>query len=231
MWYDCRFRAYPDRTGVTAEAERHIDVHRQAYNHIRYEYNALDTDENNIGSAYQHQKRLTEWKDEWPIFSEVHSKALQKTVERFYDNLSEKKQNGHKVGWLKWKSPREYQFHAFFVLTGALLAEVTIGSALALESRAVIGASGAVFAVVGYAITGNELADRLLGALDRLTATSGSVTVALIGAAALAAVATSGPRTAVVGHAAGLAIGLLAGRHRLLHVGRTSTVTPRRGGA
>jgi putative transposase len=112
MWYDYRFRAYPDRTGVTSEVERHIDIHRQAYNHTRYEYNVLDTDEDNIGSAYQHQKRLTEWKDEWPVFSKVHSKALQKTVERFYDNLSnlsEKKQNGHKVGWLKWKSPSEYQ--------------------------------------------------------------------------------------------------------------------------
>jgi len=112
MWYDYRFRAYPNRTGVTVEVERHIDIHRQTYNHTRYEYQTLDTDEANIGSAYQHQKRLTEWKDEWPVFSEVHSKALQKTVERFYDNLSnlsEKKQNGHKVGWLKWKSPREYQ--------------------------------------------------------------------------------------------------------------------------
>jgi len=97
---------------VTAEAERHIDIHRQAYNHTRYEYNALDIDEHTIGPAYQHQKRLTVWKDEWPIFSDVHSKALQKTVERFYDNLSslsEKKQSGHNAGWLKWKSPREYQ--------------------------------------------------------------------------------------------------------------------------
>ena len=84
MWYDYRFRAYPDRTGVTAEVERHIDIHRQAYNHTRYEYQTLETDEDNIGSAYQHQKRLTEWKTEWPVFSEVHSKALQKTVERFY---------------------------------------------------------------------------------------------------------------------------------------------------
>ncbi len=112
MWYDYRFRAYPDRIGVTSEAERHINIHRQAYNHTRYEYQALNTDEANIGSAYQHQKRLTEWKDEWPVFSEVHSKALQKTVERFYDNLSnlsEKKAKGHNVGWLKWKSPREYQ--------------------------------------------------------------------------------------------------------------------------
>ncbi len=112
MWYDYRFRAYPDRTGVTTEVERHIDIHRQAYNHTRYEYNALNTDEDTIGSAYQHQKRLTEWKDDWIIFKEVHSKALQKTVERFYNNLSnlsKKKQNGHKVGELRWKSPREYQ--------------------------------------------------------------------------------------------------------------------------
>jgi putative transposase len=112
MWYDYRYRAYPDRTGVTAEVERHIDIHRQAYNHTRYEYNSLDTGEDNIGSAYQHHKRLTGWKAEWPVFSDVHSKALQKTVGRFYDNLStlkEKKQNGHNVGWLRWKSPREYQ--------------------------------------------------------------------------------------------------------------------------
>ena len=112
MWYDYRFRAYPDQTGVTAEAEHHIDIHRQAHNHTRHEYQTLDTDEDHIRSAYQHQKRLTEWKDEWPVFSEVHSKTLQKTVGRFYDNLSSlsgKKQNGHTVGWLNWKSPKEYQ--------------------------------------------------------------------------------------------------------------------------
>ncbi|TYL36154.1 transposase [Natronococcus pandeyae] len=112
MWYDYRYRAYPDQTGVTAEVERHIDIHRQAYNHTRYEYTTLDTDTQNVGTAYQHHKRLPDWKDMWPIFSEVHSKALQKTVKRFYDNLgilSEKKKNGHNVGWLKWKSPREYQ--------------------------------------------------------------------------------------------------------------------------
>jgi putative transposase len=112
MWYDYRFRAYLDRTGVTAEAERHIDIHRQAYNHTRYEYDTLDTDENKVGSAYQHQKRLTEWKDEWPVFSQAHSKALQKTVERFYNNLSnlsDKKEKGYKAGELRWKPPREYQ--------------------------------------------------------------------------------------------------------------------------
>jgi membrane associated rhomboid family serine protease len=112
------------------------------------------------------------------------------------------------------------RFHAFVVLTGALsgVAEVTLGSLVALNARAVVGVSGAVFALIGYAIAGNDLADRLLRALDRATARRGTVTVALVGLALVVAVVTSGPRTAVVGHAAGLAMGLLAGRRRVLHV-------------
>jgi membrane associated rhomboid family serine protease len=114
------------------------------------------------------------------------------------------------------------RFHAFVVLTGALsgVAEVTLGSLVALAPRAVVGASGAVFALLGYAITGNGLADRLLRALTRATAHRGAVTVALVAVAVVVAVVTGGPRTAVVGHAAGLSIGLLAGRRRLLHVRR-----------
>jgi putative transposase len=41
---------------------------------------------------------------------------LQRTVTRFYQNLdglSEQKQNGRKVGKLKWKSPREFQSMTF----------------------------------------------------------------------------------------------------------------------
>jgi len=85
-------------------------VHRQAYNYTRYEYENLDAD--TIGSAYKHHDRLTDWKDEYPVFKEVHSKALQRTVTRFYQNLSnlsKQKQHGNKVGKLKWKSPTEYQ--------------------------------------------------------------------------------------------------------------------------
>jgi membrane associated rhomboid family serine protease len=124
------------------------------------------------------------------------------------------------VGGLVERASSRVRFHAFFVLAGGLsgLAEVTLGSLVALDARAVVGASGAVFALLGYAITGNGLADRLLRRLDRLTARRGTVTAALVGLAVLFAVATSGPRTAVVGHAAGLSIGLLAGRRRLLHV-------------
>ncbi len=113
MEYSHRYPAYPTQE-VAAELERHIDIHRQAYNYTRYEYENVDADD--IGSAYKHHYRLPDWKDEFPVFSEVNSKALQRTVSRFYDNLSNLKdqtENGNKVGKLNWKSPREFQSMTF----------------------------------------------------------------------------------------------------------------------
>ena len=109
MEYSHRYRAYPTQQ-VAAALDHHIDIHRQAYNYARYEYENVDAD--NIGSAYKHHYRLTDWKDEYPVFKEVHSKALQRTVTRFYQNLSnlaKQKENGRTVGMLNWKAPREYQ--------------------------------------------------------------------------------------------------------------------------
>ena len=113
MEYSHRYHAYPTQE-LAAELEHHIDIHRQAYNYTRYEYENVDADD--IGSAYKHHYRLPGWKDEFPVFSEVNSKALQRTVTRFYQNLdglSEQKQNGRKVGKLKRKSPREFQSMTF----------------------------------------------------------------------------------------------------------------------
>ena len=113
MEYSHRYPAYPTQQ-VAVELERRIDIHRQAYNYTLYEYENVDAD--NTGSAYKHHYRLPGWKDEFPVFSEVNSKALQRTVTRFYQNLtalSEQKQNGNKVGKLKWKSPREFQSMTF----------------------------------------------------------------------------------------------------------------------
>ncbi|MDB2226345.1 transposase [Halorubrum ezzemoulense] len=110
MEYSHRYHAYPTQK-VAETVEQHIDVHRQAYNFTRYEY-TNHNDADNVGSAYKHHDRLTDWKDEFSVFTEVHSKALQRTVTRFYQNLSnlsEKKRNGQKVGMLKWKSPAEFQ--------------------------------------------------------------------------------------------------------------------------
>jgi len=109
MEYSHRYRAYPTQA-VAERLDNHIDIHRQAYNYTLYEYENVDAAD--IGSAYKHHSRLPNWKDEFPVFSDVNSKALQRTVTRFYQNLtglSEQKQNGHSVGKLTWKSPRDYQ--------------------------------------------------------------------------------------------------------------------------
>ena len=109
MEYSHRYHADPTQE-VAERLDYHIDVHRQAYNYTLYEYENVDADD--IGSAYKHHSRLPDWKDEFPIFSDVNSKALQRTVTRFYQNLtglSEQKQNGNTVGKLTWKSPRDYQ--------------------------------------------------------------------------------------------------------------------------
>ena len=109
MQYSHRYPAYPTQE-VAGDLERHIDIHRQAYNYTRYEYQNVDAD--TIGSAYKHHSRLPDWKDDFPVFTEVNAKALQRTVTRFYQNLSglkSLKEKRHKVGELKWKSPKEYQ--------------------------------------------------------------------------------------------------------------------------
>jgi len=115
------------------------------------------------------------------------------------------------------------RYHGFFVVTGALaaIAEVTIGSVLAFQPRGVLGASGAVFALMGYALAGNEVADWLSNVVGVVTDAEwvGTALVTLL--AVGIAVALSGPGTALVAHAAGLLLGLFAGRAKLLHVRST----------
>jgi len=111
MEYAHRYRACPPKH-IADALEHHLNIHRQAYNYTRYEYNNCQHEPTVANGAFKHHKRLPDWKDEYPIFKDVHSKALQKTVTRFYQNLSnlaEKKKEGYKVGKLKWKKPRDYQ--------------------------------------------------------------------------------------------------------------------------
>ena len=109
MEYSHRYRAYPSDE-VAAAAEHHINVHRQLYNHVKRDYtNSPDDDK---PSEYAQNNKLPKWKQQWPVFSELHSKAAQATVARFHVNLSnlrKKKEKGYNVGWLKRQSPAEYR--------------------------------------------------------------------------------------------------------------------------
>lgn len=113
------------------------------------------------------------------------------------------------------------RYHAFFVLAGAVaaVAEVTLGSVLAVSPRGVLGASGAVFALMGYALAGNAVADWLSNVVGAVTDVEWAGTALLVAVAVAVAVALSGPGTALVAHFTGFLVGLFAGRLRLLHVG------------
>lgn len=103
-----RYHAYLDKER-TREARRHIDIHRQIRNHARYDKRQADLW--NEPSAYTQHKRLTQWKQEWPVFSEVHSKAAQRTITQLHRDqtgLDELTAKGYNTGELKWKPPREF---------------------------------------------------------------------------------------------------------------------------
>lgn len=114
------------------------------------------------------------------------------------------------------------RFHLFFLATGALagITQVTV-SGLFGPPVAVIGASGAVFALLGYALTGNALA---IGVLSRLSQRAQAGVFVLI--AAVVTFITAGPGVALLAHFMGLVLGLLAGRLRLLHTDGTTESTP-----
>jgi hypothetical protein len=85
MEHSHRYHAYPTQK-VAEQLEHHLDVHRQLYNHVRWDY--TNSPEGDKPSEYDQNNRLPEWKRKWPVFSELHSKAAQATVARFYHNFT-----------------------------------------------------------------------------------------------------------------------------------------------
>ncbi|OSO88141.1 putative transposase [Halorubrum ezzemoulense] len=109
MEHSHRYHAYPTQE-VAAGLEHHLDVHRQLYNHVRWDYEQAPED--NKPSEYDQNNKLPDWKRKWPVFSKLHSKAAQATVARFYRNLSnlrKKKEKGYNVGRLKRQAPTDYR--------------------------------------------------------------------------------------------------------------------------
>lgn len=105
------------------------------------------------------------------------------------------------------------RFHIFFLTAGVLAgATEVVVSDLFGPPVAVLGASGAVFALFGYALAGNTLAHDALSRLSQ----RGQVIVFVLLAAGVTA-ATASPGVALIAHFTGLAVGLVSGRVRLLH--------------
>jgi membrane associated rhomboid family serine protease len=124
-----------------------------------------------------------------------------------------------------------WAYHAYFVITGAVAGAVQVlfpdlvGVVVSLidtltlglvsiappQNAAVLGASGAVFAMLGYVAAGNRLTRGILSSV------SDEVQIALLFVVALGVtVATASPGVALIAHFTGLLIGLLAGSAGLL---------------
>ncbi|WP_336345199.1 rhomboid family intramembrane serine protease [Halalkalicoccus ordinarius] len=119
-------------------------------------------------------------------------------------------------GWPIARATTRIRFHAFFVVTGALagIGQVVVtGSG---EAAGVLGASGAVFALMGYLIAGNRLSDGIAGLIRVPTWLTAVVFLVL---AAAITVATAAPGVALIAHFTGFLLGLVAGRVGVLNPG------------
>lgn len=107
-----------------------------------------------------------------------------------------------------------WRYHAFFLGTGAAAGLVQIGVVGLLGSGGtVLGASGAILALYGYALAGNPVTGGLLARLGL----SRRVKLWLLGLAAVTVVIlTAGPGVALVAHGTGFAMGLIGGRFGVL---------------
>ena len=106
MRYSYRYRLDPS-DAHRETLDRHRDLYRQAYNHFLHRLNRVDGT-----TKYGEINKLPSIKKWWPKLSGLYSRTLQNVVERLYDNLSrlkDAKENGRKVGSLKWKSSNEYR--------------------------------------------------------------------------------------------------------------------------
>jgi membrane associated rhomboid family serine protease len=110
------------------------------------------------------------------------------------------------------QSTTRLRYHTFFITTGVLsgLAQVIL-----LPGSRVLGASGAIFAFLGYLVAGNPVSSSVLDAL-RLSRRAQLVVFAVL--AVVVTALTGAPGVALVAHFTGFLCGLLAGRLGLLSV-------------
>lgn len=120
------------------------------------------------------------------------------------------------VGFALERFTSRIRMHLFVLLTGAIagLTQYAVGALLG-QPTAVLGASGAILALYGYAITGNRI---IGGILSRLTLSRRTTVVLLLLLAGGVTVFTAGPGVALIAHFTGFAMGLVSGRVNLLRV-------------
>ncbi|ADD06078.1 rhomboid family protein [Natrialba magadii ATCC 43099] len=126
-------------------------------------------------------------------------------------------------GWPVARATSRVRFHTFVLVTGSIagISQVLISGFAAAapivsgDPVGVLGASGAIFALLGYLITGNRLSAGFASIID----VPQWVTIAVfVGLATVVTLMTAAPRVALIAHFTGFLLGLLAGRARLLEI-------------
>lgn len=120
------------------------------------------------------------------------------------------------AGGIVARSTTRTRFHVFFLTTGvaAGVVQVWIGS-LVGPPPAVLGASGATFALVGYVLASNPASALLF---DRIRIPLRAAVLIVSAVAVGLTLAFSAPGSALVAHLFGATLGLVTGRFRLLRV-------------
>ncbi|WP_254525088.1 rhomboid family intramembrane serine protease [Natrinema caseinilyticum] len=119
-------------------------------------------------------------------------------------------------GWPVARATTRLRFHAFFVATGAIagVSQIVV-TGLFVPNPGVLGASGAVFALLGYLIASNRLSSGLASfvGVPRWASILTFVVLAIA-----VTFATASPGVALIAHFTGLLVGLFAGRAGVLAV-------------
>ncbi|MFC7212917.1 rhomboid family intramembrane serine protease [Saliphagus sp. GCM10025334] len=131
-------------------------------------------------------------------------------------------------GWPIARATTRLRFHTFFVVTGAIagVSQILVTGAVASfiggSTAGVLGASGAVFALMGYLIAGNRVSDSVAA---RVEVPLWATLLAFVVLSAVITVATGAPGVALVAHFTGFLVGLVAGRLGVLEVSRAAERT------
>jgi membrane associated rhomboid family serine protease len=109
------------------------------------------------------------------------------------------------------------RFHLFFVTTGVIagVVQILLTAPFVTGQPGVLGASGAIFALLGYLLAGNSVSGSVLSRLGLGRRAQLALFVVVAG---VVTVATAAPDVALFAHFTGLLLGLVAGRLRLLRV-------------
>lgn len=127
------------------------------------------------------------------------------------------------VGWPVASATTKSRFHLFFVVTGAIagISQIVLSAALSIvpllsyeASPGVWGASGAVFALLGYLLASNRLSNKLTTAIEIPPWVGFALFVVVAG---VITYMTAAPRAALIAHFVGLFLGLVTGRLNVLY--------------